>query len=127
MNYWRIKKKVVHVRKEIYDELRKSYRKEKYQEESKKAHGVLNIEDLGIDLKSTISVEDVVERKILYHKLHYALNLLDKEDFDFINRHYFENIGLSQMAQEQGITYYQCWYMRKKITKKLRALMDKID
>ena len=127
MNYWRIKKKVVHIRKEVYDELRKSYRREKYQEESKKAHGVLNIEELGIDLKSAMSVEDIVERNILYHKLHRALNLLDKEEFDFINRHYFENISLTQMAKEKEITYYQCWYMRKKITKKLRALMDKID
>lgn len=127
MNYWRIKKKVVQVRKEVYDELRKSYRKEKYQEESKKAHGVLNIEELGIDLKSSLSVEDTVERKFLYRKLNSALSLLNKEELDFVNRHYFENIGLSQIAKEQGITYYQCWYMRKKITKKLRKLMDKID
>lgn len=127
MNYWRIKKKVVHIKKEVYDELRRSYRNEKYQEESKKAHGVLNIEELGIDLKSSASVEEIVERKILYRKLHYALDMLDSDELEFINRHYFENVGLSQMAKERETTYYKCWYARKRITKKLRELMDKID
>lgn len=127
MKYLIIRGERIEISEEVYQSFRQSHRREKYQDENKKTHGVLQLEGLKKEIASSCNVEDEIERRAMLRCLSTALASLNEDERKFIILHYFDNISLPKLAEEMNIEYLRCWKMRRKILNKLRKLLTEIE
>lgn len=123
MKYIRIGSRKIFVSEEVYEVYRKSHRRERYQIERSIAHRDVSIEAMKRELASPCSVEDDYERQEMNKKLWNALRQLSKDEFDFLNLHFFEGYSLGEIAEMKNRTYISCWRFRKAILDKLRNIL----
>lgn len=119
MKYLYIGGKKIYVEDKVYQVLRKSYRHERYLEEDKRTHNVLNIESLKYELGSKCDVEEELELATMHRKLWLALETLDDDEFRFISALFFDGKKMNDLASETGISLSGAYKKRKRILKKL--------
>lgn len=128
MKYIEIGGKIIYVSEEVYKAYRSSKRREKYLEESDEAHGVISIESLFLhDVPAPRNAEQEYERNERSRALWAALDKLTDDEFDLIDRIFFEGESLADIAREKNMDYKKLWNYREKILKKLRDSLGKLD
>lgn len=124
MRYWKVGKRKIFISNVIYRNLWKSYNRENYSRRQDKEHDVLSLDAFPREVSSGYNVEEEFDKSEQSKKLWAALDKLTEEEFDFINRFYFEGESLTELAESMNIKPYQCFRYREKILNKLRKLLN---
>lgn len=127
MKYLYIGGKKIYVDEEVYKVYRRSKRREKYLEKSDKTYKVVSLDDLPHDVSDGVSAEEEFLRAKEKKLLHIALDKLTDEEFELIERIYFDNVSIADIARERNEEYKKVWRLREKILKKLRDLLGNLD
>lgn len=118
---------LVEVTREVYLEWYQSRRRERYQNEKMKKHGVCSFESLEengcFSVKSDISPEESVLRKMYIDKLREAMENLPEEDAYLIYLLFFEEITVKEAAQICGCSRKTIRNRRKRILEILQLMM----
>ncbi|MCI6044089.1 sigma-70 family RNA polymerase sigma factor [bacterium] len=120
---------LVEVTREVYLEWYQSRRRERYQNEKMKKHGVCSLEGLEengcFSVQSNISPEEEVFKKIYIDKLREAMENLPEEDVYLIYLLFFEEVTVKEAAQLCGCSRKTIQNRRKKILNDLCQMMHK--
>lgn len=127
MKYIYIRGKKIYVSEEVYKAYRSSKRREKYLDESEYVHDVVSMETLFHDLPAPRSAEEEYERSEMLKAMWTALEQLTDDEFDLIDRLFFQGATVAEIARERKTYYKKVWREREKILKKLREMLGKID
>lgn len=120
---------LVEVSREVYLEWHQSRRREKYQEERNRKHGVCSLEqrmETGDFFPSARGgPEDAVIRRMCRDKLRDALAELSGPDIFLIRLLYFEEVSISEAARLCGCSRKTIRNRREKILAELNRRMSK--
>lgn len=120
---------LVEVTREVYLEWYQSRRRERYQNEKMKKHGVCSLESLEengcFSVRSDISPEEAVLKKMHIDKLREAMENLPEEDDYLIYLLFFEKVTVKEAAQLCGCSRKTIQNRRKRILKEMSVKMRK--
>lgn len=120
---------LVEVTREVYLEWYQSRRRERYQNEKMKKHGVCSLESLEengcFSVRSDISPEEAVLKKMHIDKLREAMENLPEEDDYLIYLLFFEEVTVKEAAQLCGCSRKTIQNRRKRILKEMSVKMRK--
>ena len=71
-----------------------------------------------------LCLEDIVLSKLIYRKLHRALNLLPPSEREIILDIYFSGYSLRSVAEKQGVSHMTVQRKTKKALAKLKNLIE---
>ncbi len=121
---------IVEVTREVYLEWYQSKRRERYQDEKKRKHGVCSLETLGepglssVNIKVKDSLEETAIRNLCIDKLRSVLDHLPEDDVYLLYLLYFEEITVKDAAQLFGCSRKTIQNRRKRILDELRRLLQ---
>ncbi len=122
---------LVEVNREIYLEWYRSERRERYQRERDRKHGVCSLEDLkekGSLFEKDICSEDVTQKTALQNierdRMRYAFKKLSEQEAWLIVLLYFEEITVREVARFFGCSRKTVENRHKKILRELLAIID---
>lgn len=122
---------LVEVDREVYLEWHQSRRRERYQKEKSKKHGVYSLDGLeekGCCRKMPFSVHDGPEetalRNICRDKVREALGKLPKQDAGLIDLLYFKEATVTDAAKMCGCSRKTIQNRRRRILKELRSILQ---
>lgn len=122
---------LVEVTREVYLEWYQSRRRERYQNEKMKKHGVCSFEGLEengrFSVQSNISPEEAVLKKIYIDKLREAMENLPEEDAYLIYLLFFEEVTVKEAAQICGCSRKTIQNRRKRILDNLYQMMQSLE
>lgn len=122
---------LVEVTREVYLEWYQSRRRERYQNEKMKKHGVCSLESLEengcFSVQSDTSPEEAVLKKMYIDKLREALENLPEEDAYLIYLLFFEEITVKEAAQLCGCSRKTIQNRRKRILDNLYQMMQSLE
>lgn len=127
--------KLIPVSREVYLCWYGGKRKERYQKEQDKKHGMISLESMGErvftdgkDGENTLiskeNVADSVIQDLMIQRLTKEIELLQKEKRQLIEALYFENLSVCAYAKQIGVTNKTVYKRRNKI---LEALKEKME
>lgn len=123
----------VSVSEEIYTVYRQMRRCERTLAEKDARHYVVRYEDFSTGEMTgeeqiydpmQICVEDIVLSKLIYRKLHRALNLLPQSECEIILDIYFSGYSLRSVAEKQGVSRMTVQRKAKEALAMLKKLME---
>lgn len=118
---------LVEVTREIYLEWYQSRRRERYQQERNRKHGVCSLEELEERGASVITVTDSLEetamKKICVDKLREVMDGLPEEDLYLLYLLFFEEVSVKEAAQLCGCSRKTIENRKKRILKELNGKM----
>lgn len=124
---------LVEVGREIYLEWYRSERRERYQKECDRRHGICSLEKLhekGYFPEEPVCTGNAVEKTVLRNeccgKLKYALQELPEHDLRLIKLLYFEEITVKKAADIFGCSRKTIQNRRERILGEIRKLMEEI-
>lgn len=121
------------VSKEIYNAYRQMRRQERTLLEKEQRNHVVNYEDFStgeisgeemIYDPAQICVEDIVLSKLIYRKLHRAIDMLPQSERNLILDVYFFGYSLRSIAERQGVSHMTVQRNTKKVLTKLKELIE---
>jgi RNA polymerase sigma factor (sigma-70 family) len=122
---------LVEVGREVYLEWHQSRRRERYQKEKSKKHGVYSLEGLeekAYCRKMPFCVHDGTEetalRNICRDKVREALGKLPKQDAGLIDLIYFKEVTVTDAAKMCGCSRKTIQNRRRRILKELRCILQ---
>ncbi len=122
---------LVEVNREIYLEWHRSKRKERYQKECDREHGVCSIEKLhekGYFHEQSISTRDTTLEAVLRNeyrgRLENALKNLPEEDIRLVRLLYFDEMTVKKAAETFGCSRKTIQNRRGRILEKMRKMMS---
>ena len=74
----------------------------------------------------SVDVERLVETKEAIEELHLALSKLNDEEREIIQRLYFDERTLAEIADEKNVSYQAIQSRRNHILKKLKTFLEEI-
>ncbi len=123
----------VSVSEEVYTTYRQMRRRERTLAEKDARNYVVKYEDFSTGEMSgeeqiydpmQLCVEDIVLSKLIYRKLHRALNLLPPSEREIILDIYFSGYSLRSIAEKQGVSHMTVQRKAKKALVKLKKFME---
>ena len=124
MRYWKVGKRKVFISNVVYRNLWKSYNRENYSRRLERELDIASLDALPREVSSGYNLEEEFEKSEQSKRLWAALDKLTEEEFDLINRFYFEGESLSEIAESMNMKPYKCFRYREKILNKLRKLLN---
>lgn len=124
---------LVEVNREIYLEWHRSKRKERYQKECDREHGVCSIEKLhekGYFLEQSLSRDTTLEAVLwneCRNRLENALRKLPEQDIRLVRFLYFDEMTVKRTAEIFGCSRKTIQNRRRRILEKMRNLMSEIS
>lgn len=122
---------LVEVTREVYLEWYQSRRRERYQNEKMKKHGVCSLESLEengcFSVQSDTSPEEAVLKKIYIDKLREAMENLPEEDAYLLYLLFFEEVTVKEVAQICGCSRKTIQNRRKRILEVLHQMMQGLE
>ena len=122
---------LVEVTREVYLEWYQSRRRERYQNEKMKKHGVCSLESLEengcFSVQSDTSPEEAVLKKIYIDKLREAMENLPEEDAYLLYLLFFEEVTVKEVAQICGCSRKTIQNRRKMILEVLHQMMQGLE
>ena len=122
---------LVEVGREVYLEWHQSRRRERYQKEKSKKHGVYSLdglEETGCCRKVRFSVHDGTEetalRNICRDDVREALGKLPEQDARLIDLLYFKEVTVADAAKMCGCSRKTIQNRRRRILKELRSILQ---
>ena len=121
------------VSEEVYSAYRQMRRQERTLAEKDSRNFVLKYEDFAdgeitgeeqIYDPMQLCLEDIVLSKLIYRKLHRALNLLPPSEREIILDIYFSGYSLRSVAEKQGVSHMTVQRKTKKALAKLKNLIE---
>ena len=124
---------IVEVEREVYLEWYRSERRERYQKERDRKHGLCSIDKLhenGYFPEQSICTEDTTQETVLRNecqsRLKNALKNLPERDTRLIKLLYFEEITVKKAADIFNCSRKTIQNRRKQILEKIRKMMEDI-
>ncbi len=131
--YLYVNRQKVKVSKEIYKVYWREREHEKYLEQVDKKNHLFFFSQMDYDghfaesiVDESVDVEKIVETSILIDKLNSAMEELNAEERDIIERLYFNDESLRSVAKLKDITHPALIKRRNKILEKLRKFIEEI-
>ena len=122
---------LVAVDREIYLEWHRSRRREKYQMEQKRAHGVCSLETLGENIRPAIpggywenTPEENALRSACMEKLRECVACLPEQDARLLRMLFFEEMTVTAAALSYGCSRKSIQKRRDRILRRLRMEME---
>ena len=123
--------RIVEVNREIYLEWYRSERRERYQKERDRKHGLCSIEKLhekGYFPEQSIFASDTTQETVLRNeyqsRLQNALSNLSEQDLRLLKLLYFEEITVKKAADIFNCSRKTIQNRRKRILEKIRKMME---
>ena len=118
---------LVEVTREVYLEWYQSRRRERYQQERNRKHGVCSFEEMEEQgytyVPVTDSLEETATREMCIGKLREVMNELPEEDMYLLYLLFFEEVTVKEAAQLCGCSRKTVENRRKRILKGLNEKM----
>lgn len=122
---------LVEVNREIYLEWYRSERRERYQKERDRKHGLCSIDkfhEKGYFPEQSICIEDTTQETVLRNecqsRLQNALSNLSEQDARLLKLLYFEEITVKKAADIFNCSRKTIQNRRKRILEKIRKMME---
>ncbi len=117
--------KRVYISDEVYNVLKKQKNGSEYLERLDRKHLISNFSEVSIEniADERVDVEKIVQMKILIEKMRRAMRELTDDELDIVQKIYFDDESLSDVANSKNISYFVLVRKRDKILKKLRKLI----
>ena len=118
------------VYREFYkEEERQKYLKRRAEEKGETSYDMLTTDELNgesllVDL--SLSVEAVVEKKIMIEKLHKSLSLLTEEEWNLVEAIFFRGISERQWSSLSGIPLKTVNRQKHRILSRLKKIIEKL-
>ncbi len=135
MKIIKLGKQEVIVDEKVYSAFKKMQRKNRYLKESDKAHDVIYIGNFGMggsgergnwdNVASDTNVEKIAEAKFLINLLQRAMKELNSSEREIIQKIFFENITMAEIAKEQNLSHSCIRKRRDTILQKIKIIMEK--
>lgn len=133
--YLPINGRLVPVSKNVYEEFYIYKRRERYLEERDISNGLLYFSDFDTDdgnfIESvegkTVDVEKLVETGIMIKELYKALDSLNKDERDLIERIFFKEETIREIARNNDVSHVAVQKRRNKILKKLKEILKYLE
>lgn len=121
---------LVEVTREVYLEWYQSRRRERYQQERNRKHGVCSFEEMEeqgcVYVPVTDSLEETAIKKMCIGKLREVMDALPEEDMYLLYLLFFEEVTVKEAAQLCGCSRKTVENRRKKILRELNEKMQKL-
>ena len=121
----------VEVTREVYLEWHRAGRRERYQMEKKRAHGVCSLETLGENIHPAIpggywenTPEENAVRSACMEKLRESLACLPEQDARLLQMLFFEDMTVTDAALSYGCSRKSIQKRRDRILRQLRVEME---
>lgn len=121
---------LVEVTREVYLEWYQSRRRERYQQERNRKHGVCSFEEMEeqgcVYVPVTDSLDETAIKKMCIGKLREVMDALPEEDMYLLYLLFFEEVTVKEAAQLCGCSRKTVENRRKKILRELNEKMQKL-
>jgi len=126
--YLTVSGKKIYVSEKVYKAYWSEKNKEKYLYQTDKKNNLvffsqMPIEDNNWHLQipdQTIDIEEIIQQKILFEKLHCAIQSLNDKDKELVDRLYYNNETLEEIAKSKNVSYQAIQQRKNKILNYLR-------
>lgn len=122
---------LVEVGREVYLEWHQSRRRERYQEEKKRKHGVSSLDELeekgnyrGMPFCALDGLEETALRNICRDKVQEALGKLPEADAGLLDLLYFKEVTVTDAAEIYSCSRKTIQNRRKRILKELGCILQ---
>jgi len=127
--------KLISVSKEVYEEFYSYNRRERYLEERDRSKGLLYFSDYDtvdnnfIDYMEdkTVDVEKIVETGMIIKELHKALDGLNIDERDLIERIFFKEQSIREIARNEKVSHVVIQKRRNKVLEKLKEILKDLE
>lgn len=133
--YLPVNGKLIPVSKDIYEEFYVYRRRERYLEERDISKGLLYFSDYDTQDSNfidnvgdkTVDVDKLVEAGIVIKELYKALDGLNTEERDLIEKIFFQEQSIREIARNEKISHVAIQKRRNKILKKLKEILKEFE
>ena len=127
--------KLIPVSKEVYKEFYIYSRRERYLEERDISKGLLRFSDYDSDDSNfidyvedkTVDVEKVVETGMIIKELYKALDELNTDERDLIEKIFFKEESIREIARDKDVSHVAIQKRRNKILNKLKEILKDLE
>lgn len=123
----------VKVSEDIYKVYWREREHEKYLEQVDKKNHLLFFSSLDHDghyvdniVDESVDIEKIVETQMMIEAVRKAISKLNDEERDIIERLYFNDETLSNVARDKGVTYQTIQWRKDRILRKLKEILEKL-
>ena len=133
--YLPIDGKLIPVSREVYDNYYTLKRRERYLEESDISKGLLYFSNFDTEdgnfidnvADKTVNVEKLVETGMMIRELYKALNSLNEDERELIERIFFEEEAIREIARNEKVSHVAIQKRRNRILNKLKEILKELE
>ena len=133
--YLPIDGKLIPVSREVYEEFYVYRRRERYLEERDISKGLLYFSDFDTEdgnfidnvEDKTVDVDKLVEAGMMIKELYKALDGLNTEERDLLEKIFFKEESIREIARDENISHVAIQKRRNKILNKLKEILKDLE